>query len=124
MKHNVVTNIFALLTMVFLSTPPLAWGNPLPRPPISLLQAATIADRELQTRGMATDFMLRTLTFVRAPEIAASFYVAVIDPLEQPAAASDASASAQKYREFRIDMQGVATFREVGGKSTRKKVEP
>lgn len=89
-----------------------------------MLQAATIADRELQTRGMATDFILRTVTFVRAPEIAASFYVAVVDPLEQPADSGDASSSARKYREFRIDMHGVATFREVEGKTTRKRVEP
>jgi len=123
MKHKVVAHIAVLLTMTFLGTPGLAWGNPLPRPPISLLQAATIADRELQTRGMATDSILRTVTFVRAPEIAASFYVAVIDPLEEPADSGDAP-SARKYREFRIDMHGVATFREVEGKTTRKRVEP
>ncbi len=74
------------------------------RPAISMLQATTIADRELQTRGFAEDYMLRTVTFVRAPRIGDSVYVAIISPL--------GSANTGMHREFRIDMRGAVVFRE------------
>ena len=77
---------------------------PQSRPAISMLQATTIADRELQARGFAEDYMLRTITFVRGPRIGDSVYVAIISPL--------APTSDGMHREFRSDMRGAVAFHE------------
>ena len=74
------------------------------RPALSMLQATTIADREMQSRGFAEDYMLRTVTFVRAPRIGDSVYVAIISPL--------GSTHDGMHREFRIDMRGGVLFHE------------
>ena len=121
MKHKFAVTLCAFSTTIFGGGLPIARAEPLPRPSVSMLEATTIADRELQTRGMAAEFILRTVTFVRAPEVGASFYVAVIDPLEAPKESSDGSPSIAESREFRIDMRRVVTFRE--GPVTRKRVE-
>ena len=86
---------------------PAILAAPLPRPAMSMLQATTIADREMQARGFAEDFILRSITFVRAPQVGDSYYVAIVSPLD-PSINS-------KHREFRIDMRGTATFREGDG---------
>jgi len=80
------------------------FAAPQSRPAISMLEATTIADRELQARGFAGDYMLRTVTFVRAPRIGDSVYIAIISPL--------GSTSDGMHREFRIDMRGAVAFRE------------
>lgn len=77
---------------------------PLPPPAVSMLQATTIADRELQTRGLAHDFILRDITFVRGAKMEESVYIATLSGLEP--------ATTIKRREFRIDMKGGVTFRE------------
>ena len=71
-------------------------------PPIPKFQATTIADREMQARGLAEDFMIRTVTFVRAPQIADSFCHRL----------SSMIYGHQHAPEFRIDMRGAVTFRE------------
>jgi hypothetical protein len=80
--------------------------RPLSPPALSMLQATTIADREMQARGLSHDFILRAVTFVRGADARTSLYIATISGLEP--------ATTAKHREFRIDMQGAVTFREDG----------
>jgi hypothetical protein len=50
------------------------------RPAVSMLQATTIADREMKARGLAEDFILRSVTLVRGAQNGDSFYQAILTP--------------------------------------------
>lgn len=107
----------AICTAILIA-PCIAPAEPFPRPTLSLLQAATIADRELQARGMAEQYYLGSVALVRGRGLEDSFYMVSIDPVD-PGKDTAGGVTARKSRRFQIDMQGVIKYFEVESRRVR-----
>jgi hypothetical protein len=108
-KSVVYTNDLSVSVVLHLSTL-FAGAIPFDKPPLSISEAATLAETELARRGLARDHFIVSLWLTPAANGQSRYYNAhITPPVPYDASLLGTSTTPDRILELHIDMNGVVT---------------